>query len=63
MCNGENLGTFTDGVIDTLGHSIYEFQELRRNQNNDLPLNIEDPEQSVDGALMSSLIADGYDPG
>ena len=62
MCSQEGFGSFTEGVMNTLQHSLEEFTLLRESQSKDLSVEISDPTDSVDGELLRQYIEDGYQP-
>ena len=56
MCGEENLAPFTDGVIDTLQHSLDEFRSLRASQTSPSQMDIQDGEGTLDGELLRQLV-------
>lgn len=63
MCSTENISAFTQGVIDSLKHSLEQFTILISKQQEKL-INVEiaDPTGSVDGELLRQYLADGFQP-
>lgn len=56
MCGQENLAAFTDGVIDTLQHSLDEFRSLRETQTSPSQMDIQDGEGTLDWELLRQLV-------
>lgn len=56
MCGQENLAAFTDGVIDTLQHSLDEFRILRESQTAPSQMDIQDGEGTLDEELLRQLV-------
>ena len=63
MCSSENISAFTQGVIDSLKHSLDQFTILiGKQQEKSLNVEIADPTGSVDGELLRQYLADGLQP-
>jgi len=56
MCGQENLAAFTEGVIDTLQHSLDEFRLLRESQTTPSQMDIQDGEGTLDEELLRQLV-------
>jgi hypothetical protein len=63
MCCTENIIEFTYGAIDTIKHSLDEFQLLAsKQQQQNMNVDITDPTGSVDGELLRQYLDDGLQP-
>ena len=63
MCCTENITAFTQGSIDTIKHSLDQFQLLiAKQQEKNNNVDITDPTGSVDGEILRQFIDDGLTP-
>lgn len=63
MCCSENITAFTQGAIDTLSHSLGQFQILiSKQQEKNINMDIADPNNSVDGEILRQYVNDGLQP-
>lgn len=63
MCSSENITAFTQGVIDSLKHSLDQFNILiSKQQEKNNNVEIADTTGSVDGEILRQYLADGLQP-
>lgn len=56
VCSAEGYSLFTEGVVQTLSHSMTEFTVLKELQSDGMPFDIRDTEDSVDCELLNQLV-------
>lgn len=63
MCCSENITAFTQGAIDSLKHSLEQFEILiSKQQERNINVDITDPNGSVDGEILRQYLEDGLQP-
>jgi len=56
VCSAEGYSLFTEGVVQTLSHSLSEFSALKDLQSDGMPFDIRESDETVDGELLSQLV-------